>query len=157
MGIDPKTPQTLAPYHFSPLAPKQGPSSDQCHPVDLYSQLQAVDFITEASNYTKNEITTQHLETWRVSLSLEPLTLVGNQEVPSFSWSDIFLEDEFLGQENNGMIFSQCDGNNGKAKCVAEDKNIDSFEVSSSSNSSTFVDAMLESQDAMFSELSCLS
>ncbi|KAL6493584.1 hypothetical protein OROGR_032363 [Orobanche gracilis] len=90
-----KTPQTLDPYHFSLLAPKQGPSSDQRHPVDLYSKLQAVNFITEASNYTKNEITTQHLEKWRVSLSLEPLTLVGNQEVMGFSWSDIFLADEF--------------------------------------------------------------
>ncbi|KAL6583901.1 hypothetical protein OROMI_003190 [Orobanche minor] len=147
----PKNPQTLAPNHFSSLlAP---------NPIDLYSQLQAVNFITEASNYARNEITTQHLETECVSSSLEPLPLVGNQEVPSFSWSDIFLDDEFLGQENNGGIFSQCDGNiDGKAKCgLVEDKNIGSFEVSSSSNSSTFVDAMLESQDAMFSELSCFS
>ncbi|KAL6559447.1 hypothetical protein OROGR_004564 [Orobanche gracilis] len=153
-----KNPQTLAPNHFSSLAPKQGSSSDQRHAIDLYSQLQAVNFITEASNYARNEITTQHLETGCVSSSLEPLPLVGNQEVPSFSWSDIFLGDEFLGQENNEGIFSQFDGNiDGKAKCVVEDKNIGGFEVSSSSNSSTFVDAMLESQDAMFSELSCFS
>ncbi|KAK6148484.1 hypothetical protein DH2020_019396 [Rehmannia glutinosa] len=137
-----KNPQTTSfSNHFSPSANTKQELSDH----HLYSQLQAVNFITEASNYTNTE------------------NVMQNQDVSSFSWSDFFLEDAFVapeveGQENGGML-AKCDENiEGRAKCGGVgDKNCGSFEASSSSNSSSFVEAMLESQDEMFSQLSCFS
>ncbi|GER38551.1 duplicated homeodomain-like superfamily protein [Striga asiatica] len=134
-----KCPQTLIPTHFS----SSSSSSSSSPPIDLYSQLQAVNFITEASNYTKTENNTaKECESYS-----------------GFSWGDFFLEEPFSGQEADGQenrgAFLEIDKNvEGKGKCGAvEDKNVGFFEGPSSSKS--FVDAMLENQDAMFSQLSC--
>ncbi|KAI3454599.1 hypothetical protein Pfo_011262 [Paulownia fortunei] len=135
------------------------------HSLGLYSQLQAINLVTEASNYTNTANMTQHFMTECASSSESPYSMV-NQDISSFSWSDFFLEDAFLPpdddeQENAGMLV-QCDENiEGKPSSgPVDDKNggivlVNSFEASSSSNSSSFVEAMLESQDEMFSQLPC--
>ncbi|KAL3639549.1 hypothetical protein CASFOL_017456 [Castilleja foliolosa] len=138
--------QTLL-NQFSCSGTKQEESNHRS--LDLYSQIQAVNFATDASNYAKNENTTMEC--------VNPSSLVVNQEISSFSWSDFFLEDAFLaGDEhgNGGKIEVNIEEN---VKCDDNNNNNGGFEASSSTNSSSFVDAMLENQDAMFSQLSCFS
>ncbi|KAL8464902.1 hypothetical protein ACS0TY_034402 [Phlomoides rotata] len=117
------------------------------HSLQLYSQLQAVNLVTEASNYMPEYV-----------MPSESIYSSLNQEISSFSWNDFFLEDAFLAsdidvQEN----VVQCDEN--VVQC--DEENIksttnNSFGPSSSSNSSSFVEAMIGSQDEeMFSHLPC--
>ncbi|KAG8379083.1 hypothetical protein BUALT_Bualt07G0051300 [Buddleja alternifolia] len=146
-------PQTFSNSDNHLLAPKlldRPELSDNHHSLDLYSQLQTINLVTEASNYTKNENTIQHVMTECASSS-DSL----NDEITSFSWSDFLLEDAFspanvVEQENKGnqSLGGVEDNKNGEIIELVE-----GFEASSSSNTS-FVEAMIESQDEMFSQFS---
>lgn len=108
--------------------------------LDLYSQLQAVNLVKEASTVAKS--------------------MANNQETSSsFSWSDFFLDqDAFLAPQGDEQVNEECDRTMMQVKPSCDEDNnggvvvVSSFEASSSSNaSSSFVEAMIQSQDEMFS------
>ncbi|KAL0416913.1 UNVERIFIED_CONTAM: Transcription factor [Sesamum latifolium] len=111
--------------------------------LDLYSQLEAINLVSEASNHASTET--------------PPVTV--NQEVSSFSWSDFLLDDAFLPseadeQEHKGVVLeggNMMQGNGTVSNAMVMKK----LEASSScSNSSSFVEAMVDSQDCdVFSQL----
>ncbi|PIM99174.1 Transcription factor, Myb superfamily [Handroanthus impetiginosus] len=144
-------PQTFpnSDHHFS--------SAVKTEPYDLYSQIQAVNLVTETTNYTQSENATPHFMNECASSSDSPSSAI-NQEISSFSWSDFLLEEAFLppeidGEKDKGIVLECDDRIDGLGSYGAvEDKN--GFEVSSSSNcSSSFVEAMLERQDEMFPQI----
>ncbi|XP_011071760.1 transcription factor MYB35-like isoform X2 [Sesamum indicum] len=126
--------------------PDHHTSSSANTTLDLYSQLEAINLVSEASNHASTDTCTRQVS--------PPLTV--NQEVSSFSWSDFLLEDAFLPsepdeQENKGIVLQ---GGNIQGNGVANAMVIKNFEASSSSNSSSFVEAMVDSQDCdVFSQL----
>ncbi|KAL0355942.1 UNVERIFIED_CONTAM: Transcription factor [Sesamum radiatum] len=115
--------------------------------LDLYSQLEAINLVSEASNHASTGTNTRQV-------SPPPVTV--NQEVSSFSWSDFLLEDAFLPsgadeQENEGVVLG---GGKMQGNGVSNAMVMKNFEASSSSNSSSFVEAMVDSQDCdVFSQL----
>ncbi|XP_051123343.1 transcription factor MYB35-like isoform X2 [Andrographis paniculata] len=158
-------------YQFSPLdnaESEQAPEPmDQHYSLDLYSQLRAVNLVADASNPAKNEQIAQCYYMPECGL---PADISG----PGFSWSDFLLEDEFLPvpvHENmapgdKGAVVVECDGITEQSYVpvgVVERENYEDtgsdilnngFELGSCSESSSFVEAMLESQDEMFAQLS---
>ncbi|KAL0318344.1 UNVERIFIED_CONTAM: hypothetical protein Sangu_1990600 [Sesamum angustifolium] len=114
--------------------------------LDLYSQLEAINLVSEASNQASTETKARQVS---------PLFTV-NQEVSSFSWSDFLLEEAFLPSEadeheKKGIVL---EGGNIQGNGVSNAMVIKNFEASSSSNSSSFVEAMVDSQDCdVFSQL----
>ncbi|KAL0342758.1 UNVERIFIED_CONTAM: Transcription factor [Sesamum calycinum] len=114
--------------------------------LDLYSQLEAINLVSEASNHASTETKARQVSP----------SFTVNQEVSSFSWSDFLLEEAFLHseadeQENKGIVL---EGGNIQGNGVSNAMVIKNFEASSSSNSSSFVEAMVDSQDCdVFSQL----
>ncbi|KAH6756968.1 hypothetical protein C2S53_009202 [Perilla frutescens var. hirtella] len=141
------------------LKPEQSPVKAELSD-HLYSQLQAINLVTEASSYTN---TTQHYMNECASSAESPYSAV-NQEVSSFSWSDFFLEDAFSAQENAGQLV-HCDDENSQVKPIiscGDEINggslmaNDRFDAEASpSNTSAFVEAMIGKQDEMCSQLPC--
>lgn len=130
------------------------PHNGDHHSLQLYSQLQAANLVTQVSNYCKTDNYTPEC-----SIPSESIYSSLNQETSSFSWSDFFLDDAFLAsdidvQQNvvqrDEENVVQCDEENIK---FAPNN---SFEPSSSSNSSSFVEAMIggsQDHEQMFSHL----
>lgn len=106
----------------------------------LYSQIQAINLVTEASNTAQQNYMAQ---------SAESPYLGVNQE---FSWSDFFLEDAFSAQENDDGYEKQIGCGDGGDKI---DGGSSCFDASSSSNTSAFLEAMIGKEDEMCSQLPC--
>ncbi|KAK4437129.1 Transcription factor [Sesamum alatum] len=111
--------------------------------LDLYSQLEAINLVSEPSNHAS------------IETNMRRVSPVNQEVVSSFSWSDFLLEDAFLPSEADELGNIQ-----GKLSCggVGDGVNnamVKSFEASSSSsNGSSFVEAMVDSQVCdVFSQL----
>lgn len=125
------------------------------NPLDLYSQLQAINLVTEASSYSINaESMTSYFTT---SSDSTPLAI--NQEMSSFSWSDFLLEDAFLtpsvDEQSEAGMFLRCEETN-ERKLICEDvksnKKLSNCSEASSSSNSSFVESMIDRHDDMFPE-----
>ncbi|KAL8042139.1 hypothetical protein ABFX02_09G031900 [Erythranthe guttata] len=169
-------------FHDHLFSPSPSNISDIAHynnnnnPLDLYSQLQSVNFVTKKPDNNNNNLNLAQQQQQQLFVNNECATSSSvNQE---FSWSDFFLEDAQLENEGNILVAHECGGggekleseedqvkeryiinedNNNEINALVDNNNNNTFEaLSSPSNSaSSFVEAMIESQDEMFSQLPC--
>ncbi|KAL6997266.1 hypothetical protein U1Q18_007390 [Sarracenia purpurea var. burkii] len=144
---------------------------------DLLTQLQAIKFVTEASNIATSRVDTNSPQSDCSSSSSSASSLATTQvkSSQSFSWRDFLLEDPFLpasAHQKEDMAFSLSGSsskegkneflqNDGKKEVkddfgTGEDMGfkaaINSFEASSSSSDSSWVEAMLDQQNNMILE-----
>lgn len=158
--------------------------ADQNDPLDLLSQLQAIKLVTEASNY--NIIGYQNISSHQIPNNQYSLSSSSSSSSSStssstcsttaaleksdlaFSWRDFLLEDAFLpsdnhpqGQEDQILEFSsnfvpqsKCSNETNAAEHEMPITN--GFQASSSSADSSFVEAMLDQENEMFSEFANL-
>ncbi|XP_022755376.1 transcription factor MYB35-like [Durio zibethinus] len=126
--------------------------------LDLLSQLQAIKLVTEASNYTGYQ-------------TISPPAAQEKSGI-AFSWRDFLLEDAFSpadhphGQEDHILEFpsednetsaEHIDNNNNNGALQGMDSEVPSYSFrASSSTDSSFVAAMLDQENEMFSELANL-
>ncbi|KAF5740281.1 hypothetical protein HS088_TW11G00347 [Tripterygium wilfordii] len=146
--------------------------------MELLAQLQAIKFVTEASNYTNNESIAPHIIN-EGSLSSSPSSSSSTCSTAAqtgFSWRDFLVDNAFLPHDLQEQEYmAECSSNDFRSQTqslipqnqffneVTGKENIgvirgmdfadpnSGFQTSSSSNSS-FVDAMIEQENQMFSE-----
>lgn len=120
---------------------------------EVYSQLEVINLVTEASKQINNQ---------NFAAIDECEASPSNQEASSFSWSDFFLEDAFAAaQQSEGRILQFDDDEVLKMKGLMEEDAVNGgsgggggsgADATSSSSSSSFVEAMIGKQEEMCSQ-----
>ncbi|KAL2492791.1 myb-like HTH transcriptional regulator family protein [Abeliophyllum distichum] len=131
------------------------PSKDNS--LHLYSQFQAINLVTDSSNYTMSDqtIPPQSFMTECASSSTSPSSTM-NQATSSFNWSDYLLQDTMVPDQENVAILAQNHANTEEKQDSGASQDTTSNDISMyalenfSSSNGSFVEAMIARQDEMF-------
>ncbi|CAN4088180.1 unnamed protein product [Withania somnifera] len=134
-------------------------------PVDLLSELQAIKFVTEASNYNSPKaIFSQHPNPITDCSTSSPLSSSSSTSAShsltenQVNWCDYLLDDAFLplnfkDQDDNTLTIEEklvCSGAQDGLNNVSSVKAFETSLSTKGTSSSSFVDAMLECENEMF-------